>query len=105
MGLRLRALRPDELGKMLSAIEVPSLHHDPNDSLDFAGVIRIAHALKQCRTIIDDRCTPPNFQTPAAFVTDQKQKNAIVFRKITDRDVLHIAGVIGEGKRAIIEYL
>lgn len=90
---------------MLVAVEVPGLDIDADDALDLRRIIRIADLPKKRRVVIDDAGAAPDFQPPAAFVVDDEQQNPIVFRQIPDRDVLLVAGKIGEGQRAIVEHL
>jgi hypothetical protein len=88
---------------MSATVEIPGLHVDTDGALDLRRISGITDAFDQYRIIIDYSAAAPYFKPPSMLEVDQEQEYAIVIGQIADRNVLLVAGVVGESQRAVIE--
>src|ERR1700730_6223779 len=93
-----------QLREVLTAIEIPGNHINADGALNLCWVVRILDAIEKRRVIVDHDAVAPDFQASTSFIIDQEEDNTVVFREITDRDVLFVSSIIGERECVVVKY-
>src|SRR5580658_8715601 len=103
-GISWSRFHPHQLREVLAAVEVERLHVNPDHALDFRRTTGIARTLEERRVLVDDAGAPPDLETTSALVVDDEEHDAVVLREVADGDQLPVAGIVGEGERAIVDH-
>ena len=90
---------------MLGAIDVPGVDAKQDGALGPRPVSGVGQPGEQLRIVLDHARATPDFDAAAVGEIEQEQKSAVVLRKIAQRDVLPVAGVVGEAERPVVEHL
>ncbi len=97
---RLEALRD-----VLRAVGVPRRDRE-QDRLLRPRLVALRHQARDERVIVLDHARlAPDLHAAAMRIVDQKQMRLGIFREIAERDVLPVAGEIGERHRALVEHV
>src|SRR4029077_16198306 len=90
---------------VLGAIHVPSLDGEQDHALGTSLVALVEQRLEQGVIMLDCAGPAPNLDALPARDIDQKQEGAVVFREVSEGDVLPISPIVGESEGLLVQYL
>ena len=101
--------RPGEIGNIdllrdvLRAICVPRFDSEQYRLLGL-GAIVFWHQLSDDGKIVGHARTAPDLDATLVRIVHEEQERLVILGEVAGRDILAVAGIIGEGERVIVEH-